>query len=493
MADSDDEPFDDSEHQDPAPPVDPDPQQEPDWSSMDPQFVRHYQSMQRAMANMASRLREAERTAAAARAASTPAASTPDPSVSGGTLSERLGLANFRSTARGEQVGPFMGIPLCTLAQREAMKDPVEKNRIYTQAVRGLKNKLSAPKTFEDLKKLTSMADIIAVEKLNEELYMQLWKFGVDVTFQILPVNAAGDALLDLDTHPPVNLFTEMHKTTFEALEKHVKYIDQYGSPVHRENLMWSYEFIMNSIDDKLKSTINDKLTSYPSHMNAGPIVYWLVQEQLTSTDPAALFAVEEQLRKVRASDFPGEHIPSMSAVLLGGVNWLARCNYKPGGLDTMFWRSYESCSNADFCNELKIIKRTSKPPLTCRQITIEADAIYKRMVMDKVFEPGLEPSAFLGHIQRKPSPWAPPKPGEPTEKVIFGKMRYFCKEHQFWESAKECTNCDEHLGKKPRRRRKKKSDGGSEAGTSGGSAAPASFTAPGANNVTRTYQFGGF
>ena len=61
MADSDDEPFDDSEHQDPAPPVDPDPQQEPDWSSMDPQFVRHYQSMQRTMANMASRLREADR------------------------------------------------------------------------------------------------------------------------------------------------------------------------------------------------------------------------------------------------------------------------------------------------------------------------------------------------------------------------------------------------------------------------------------------------
>ena len=77
-----------------------------------------------------------------------------------------------------------------------------------------------------------------------------------------------------------------------EDIEKSTFFHYKRGSAFNQENLAWSYEATRNSCDKDLQGIIDAKMLKYQSFERFGPLYYYELVQQMTTSDSKAVRAI---------------------------------------------------------------------------------------------------------------------------------------------------------------------------------------------------------
>ena len=118
---------------------------------------------------------------------------------------------------------------------------------------------------------------------------------------------ATGTTVVSLDH----NLLESIEGVTLEQVVASVKIFYDYAhSEVHRQNLVWTYTYMMNSLDADLKQYILSKLSAIEApYNNTGPVVLFLVAQRLITTTENLAQKVIAAFTSLRLTHFPGESV----------------------------------------------------------------------------------------------------------------------------------------------------------------------------------------
>ena len=100
------------------------------------------------------------------------------------------------------------------------------------------------------------------------------------------------------------NVTIEQVLVSVELMYKHVT------SNVHRQNLVWSFSYMMDCLDADLRQYVLAKLSSYPSPYNhTGPMVFIVVAKRMMATTENLAQKVISAFISLRLTHFPAESV----------------------------------------------------------------------------------------------------------------------------------------------------------------------------------------
>ena len=100
------------------------------------------------------------------------------------------------------------------------------------------------------------------------------------------------------------NVSIEQVLDSVEVMYKHVT------SEVHRQNLVWTFSYLMDCLDADLRQYALAKLSSYPSPYNhTGPMLFIVIAKRMMSTTENLAQKVIQAFLALRLTHFPAENV----------------------------------------------------------------------------------------------------------------------------------------------------------------------------------------
>ena len=121
------------------------------------------------------------------------------------------------------------------------------------------------------------------------------------------------------------NLFDAWHNVTVEELAESVRLIAEHSNAdVDRQNLHWSWEFILNNIDDALRHYVLSEVEAYPAHIGqSGPMALYLVANKIVTGTANLAHNVISALMVLELRHFKGEDVTECVFVLRNVLKFL--------------------------------------------------------------------------------------------------------------------------------------------------------------------------
>lgn len=107
------------------------------------------------------------------------------------------------------------------------------------------------------------------------------------------------------------NILTSFENVSIEEVLFSVKLLYDYAdNEIHRQNLVWSFTYMMDCLDADLQSYILSKLSGLEQpYANTGPVVFYLVAQRIIATSENLAQKVINGFMRLRLTHFPGESV----------------------------------------------------------------------------------------------------------------------------------------------------------------------------------------
>eukprot|EP00977_Amphora_coffeiformis_P021331 scaffold9179_cov159-Amphora_coffeaeformis.AAC.1 len=107
------------------------------------------------------------------------------------------------------------------------------------------------------------------------------------------------------------NIIREWHTMTLEQVVDSVKLQLKYVTDhVHRQNLVWTFDYFINSIDADFKAYVLSKISSLDTEVGrSGPVVFYLIAKRLLYTSENLAQKVINGFIALRLTHFEGENV----------------------------------------------------------------------------------------------------------------------------------------------------------------------------------------
>ena len=126
-----------------------------------------------------------------------------------------------------------------------------------------------------------------------------------------------------------------------------------HGEDVDRQNMAWSYDFILNNVDTNLKHYILSECTNKEVAAQSGPYAFFLLARKLMSATSNFAHNVNSGLHTLQLRHFQGEDVVEcifvlrhILRVLNHGVEGI---DQTPPNLMTILFDIFQQCSNVQF------------------------------------------------------------------------------------------------------------------------------------------------
>ena len=108
------------------------------------------------------------------------------------------------------------------------------------------------------------------------------------------------------------NILTAWHTLTLDQVAASVRLqVDYVADPVHRQNLSWSFQYIMDGLDADLKAYVLSKIAAIPDSRvgRTGPVAFMIVAQRILHTTENLAQKVINGLISLRLTHFDSENV----------------------------------------------------------------------------------------------------------------------------------------------------------------------------------------
>lgn len=186
-----------------------------------------------------------------------------------------------------------------------------------------------------------------------------------------------GDAILS-----PINLFESFGKVSVISVRASNKFYAQFGQSYTLQNLHWSEQKVLNSLDPKLSAKVQERLRDIPVDERGGPLVLKLALDFIIDVGEEGLHSLNESIRTLKLTDFPGENVSKAASFLRGTLMVLKNCDAAPPNhtLFTLLFSFFKTASTKDFSDYISTLQTNQREGLskmTLEDLLTKADRYY--------------------------------------------------------------------------------------------------------------------
>eukprot|EP00977_Amphora_coffeiformis_P004021 scaffold803_cov127-Amphora_coffeaeformis.AAC.1 len=259
-----------------------------------------------------------------------------------------------------------------------------------------------------------------------------------------------GDAGLVLRPVPPPstvtiraagNIIREWHTMTLEQVVDSVKLQLKYVTDhVHRQNLVWTFDYFIKSIDADFKAYILSKISSLDTEVGrSGPLVFYLIAKRLLYTLENLAQKVINGFIALRLTHFEGKNVSEAIFTICNVLKFLRygeTNSFAPPTTITIIYDVFRGTSVASFCNHVQqaqdiILKNVTQPEAIFDHLQVKYEEL---LLADRWVPMKKKPSviafgepATKSYVEAKKQkgPKTPKKNGKEMVKDSNGKNRY--------------------------------------------------------------------
>jgi hypothetical protein len=376
------------------------------------------------------------------------------------TMSDIIGVSDFRANNRNDAQIEQAGTSSVSAKDRGTLSVS-EKTKLFKDATRGISpDKFKPLIDLSGLDSLLTMDNIVGFNSLNDDLQKFLLQYGLTNVFYILKFDYFGE-LKNPATygHAAINYLDNPQAATLKDVIKTSDYLLKRGSVYHVENLRWTYEAIMNSCNQDLRTILKSKMEKYEKTHRTGPILYAHLLEQLTSSSPDAVRKVTQNIVDLTMDKFIGESIPMACKTIRACYKWLDVVHKMPADPETIVLNILATCTVPEFLRYLESLKThaelndTSGTTLTVQYLLTKAEDKYRDLVLTSKWDISgtgatfyQSPSSTNNENSARKILFAPPKDGESEVKNISGQDYKFCTKCRRWNKGSRAHTTSEHI-----------------------------------------------
>eukprot|EP00977_Amphora_coffeiformis_P013291 scaffold3422_cov150-Amphora_coffeaeformis.AAC.1 len=256
-----------------------------------------------------------------------------------------------------------------------------------------------------------------------------------------------GDAGLVLCPVPPPstvtiraagNIIREWHTMTLEQVVDSVKLQLKYVTDhVHRQNLVWTFDYFINSIDADFKAYVLSKISSLDTEIGrSGPVVFYLIAKNLLYTSENLAQKVINGFIALRLTHFEGENVSEAIFTIRNVLKFLRygeTNSFAPPTTITIIYDVFCGTSVASFRNHVQqaqeiILKNVTQPEAIFDHLQVKYEEL---LLADRWVPMKKKPSAFAFgkpatksyvEAEKQKGPKTPKKNGKEMIKDSNGK-----------------------------------------------------------------------
>ena len=160
----------------------------------------------------------------------------------------------------------------------------------------------------------------------------------------------------------------------------------QHGEDVDRQNLSWSFDFVLNNVDANLKHYVVSEVESLPSYASSGPYAFYLVAARVMSSSTNLSHNINSGLIRLQLRHFQGEDVTECIFVLRNILKMLNHgvtgFDRTPPGLMRVLYDVFMQCSNGQFRSYMQQLHDFHTATVTTpEQLFAKAQEYYKEIV----------------------------------------------------------------------------------------------------------------
>ena len=182
------------------------------------------------------------------------------------------------------------------------------------------------------------------------------------------------------------DIIREWHTMSIEEISDSVKLQLKYvDDKVFRQNLVWSFDYFINSVDADFKAYILSKISSMtPEVGRTGPIVFYLIAKRLLFTSENLAQKVINGFINLRLTHFEGENVSKAIFTVRNVLKFLRfgeTNSFAPPTTITIIYDVFRGCSVPAFCNHVQqaqdiILKDVRDPEQIFDHLSIKYDEL---------------------------------------------------------------------------------------------------------------------
>ena len=150
------------------------------------------------------------------------------------------------------------------------------------------------------------------------------------------------------------SLFDLWHNFTPEQVLESIRQYAEHGEDIDRQNLQWSWEFILNNLDQELRYYVMSEVSGFPAHLGqTGPMAFYIVARKMLASSQNLTHNIVSSVMRLRLKHFNGENVTECIFVLRNILKFLNHGNAQydrcpPTIMDNIF-DVFLGCSNQQF------------------------------------------------------------------------------------------------------------------------------------------------
>ena len=227
-------------------------------------------------------------------------------------------------------------------------------------------------------------------------------------------LDAQGNQVMDANGDPIMvdavvegdSLFDVWHNVSRETVSNSVRLYAEHAEDVDRQNLQWSWEFILSNIDIGLRQYVISEVENLPMHVGqTGPMAFYIVANKIVSSTNNLAHNVIAGVLGLELHHFEGEDVAECVCVLRNVLKFLnyghAAFDRTPPTIMDLLVNVFLRASNENFVSYVRNLKNFHQADIaTPEQLFSRVLEHYRQILTDPAEEwlnTRRHPSLFTG------------------------------------------------------------------------------------------------
>ena len=293
------------------------------------------------------------------------------------------------------------------------------------------------------------------------------------------------------------NLLRNWHTMTLEQVLDSVRlFISFVDNAVDRQNLAWTFQYLMNSIDADLRAFVLSKISHLPTDLGrSGPVAFMIIAQRMLQTTENLAQKVINGFIALRLTHFDGESVVEAIFTVRNVLKFLRygeANSFAPRTSIVLLFDVFRGSTVSVFCNYVQQAQDIVLKDVTnVETIFDHLQSKYEELLLADRWVPTKKKSSafvlgephtrtFKEAEEDKKSPpaspdkkdcpthdksgkkidYTPPKPGEPHERTVNGVTEYWCGKCGRWGNHKTADHDEWRKNYRNRRNNRNRNNG---------------------------------
>ena len=146
----------------------------------------------------------------------------------------------------------------------------------------------------------------------------------IDPVTNVQAVDSQGLPIFNHNVVEDDSLFDSWHNLSKQAVAESVRIYAEHAEDVDRQNLQWSWEFILNNVDQDLRHYVLSEVEDLPEHIgHTGPMAFYIIATKIVTGTSNLSHNIISGIMSLELTHFDGEDVTECVYVLRNVLKFL--------------------------------------------------------------------------------------------------------------------------------------------------------------------------